>query len=439
MRPVTLVLRNLASLLIFFCVVVPANATNPPREKQSVVVILLDGFRSDSVTPANTPNLARLAKSGVTGDMIPVWPTVSIPNHWALATGLYPEHSGVLNNSMYNPKTGKLFALQNYESDWATGEPIWAAVVRQGGIAGSVGGWFGSHFRDGPYRPSFMVPYGVAHVPDITIARSPDSSMMVGPDNRAEMVLDILDQDPATRPDLLALYVIEVDELQHEHGVHSPQANKTITQVDSMIGRLVDGLATRHLSDKVNIVIVADHGQMSIEPDHLVYLDDLFDLNKLVISPVSAYSPVVGLWPKPGMAEEIYKQLQTATGHFHAYKAADIPARFHAYVPGRTPPISLVFDAGYIGVVRGQDPFGPGVHGSHGFDNSNPEMHPVFIAAGPGIRAGIEIKPFNNVDVYSLLAQLLHIEPAKTDGTLNTFCDALIERPPSCGGSQPAQ
>jgi len=313
--------RNLTALLLLLRFVTPgiaAQATQP--EKHTVVVILLDGFRSNIVNAESTPNLARLAKAGVTGPMIPVWPSVSAPNHWALATGLYPEHNGVINNGVYNPATGKLIDWEKYEPDAATGEPIWGAVVRQGGIAGAVGGWLGVHLRDAPYRPSFYVPYGVEHVPDLSVARSPDSSMMIGPDNRAAMVLDILDQDPATRPNLLTLYCDEVDGVQHEHGVHSPQANKTITQIDSMIGKLVDGLAERHLADKVDIVILADHGQTDILPDHLIYLNDLFDLNQLVTAPVSDYGPVVGLWPKPGMEEEIYTKLKSANGHFHPYK-----------------------------------------------------------------------------------------------------------------------
>jgi hypothetical protein len=47
-------------------------------------------------------------------------------------------------------------------------------------------------------------------------------------------------------------------------------------------------------------------------------------------------------------------------------------------------------------------------------------MGAVFLAAGPGIAEGRRVPPFRNVHVYSLMAHLLGLRPAATDGTLDS-------------------
>src|SRR3712207_304645 len=81
------------------------EAADAAPDKRSLILILLDGCRWDCVDPENTPNLYKLAKSGVRGEMIPVWPPISSPNHWGLVTGLNSKHAGPFHNDMYDPAT----------------------------------------------------------------------------------------------------------------------------------------------------------------------------------------------------------------------------------------------------------------------------------------------------------------------------------------------
>jgi hypothetical protein len=47
----------------------------------------------------------------------------------------------------------------------------------------------------------------------------------------------------------------------------------------------------------------------------------------------------------------------------------------------------------------------------HGFDVTRmPEMKALFVAAGPDIRPGVALEPFENVDVYPLIAKILGLE-----------------------------
>ena len=47
-------------------------------------------------------------------------------------------------------------------------------------------------------------------------------------------------------------------------------------------------------------------------------------------------------------------------------------------------------------------------------------MGAVFVAAGPGIARGKVVPPFRNVHVYSLMAELLALRPARTEGSLDS-------------------
>jgi hypothetical protein len=43
-------------------------------------------------------------------------------------------------------------------------------------------------------------------------------------------------------------------------------------------------------------------------------------------------------------------------------------------------------------------------------------MGALFVAAGPDLRRGVLVAPFENVHVYDLLCRILRITPAKNDG-----------------------
>jgi len=80
-----------------------------------------------------------LARNGVRSAMIPVWPSLTYPNFWAIATGLYPDHNGIVANEMFDPATGRSFRDGPFnDSRWWRGEPIWATLEKQGGQGGDT-------------------------------------------------------------------------------------------------------------------------------------------------------------------------------------------------------------------------------------------------------------------------------------------------------------
>src|SRR5436305_1608769 len=80
-----------------------APAQKPVKDlKPSVLLISLDGFRYDYLDKYKPKNLNKLVKTGVRAKwMTPSFPSKTFPNHYAIATGLYPEHNGIVENNIY--------------------------------------------------------------------------------------------------------------------------------------------------------------------------------------------------------------------------------------------------------------------------------------------------------------------------------------------------
>ena len=73
-----------------------------------VIVLVIDGLRPDSITPAVMPNLNRLKTAGVWyTHSHSVFPTVTRVNATSIFTGTLPSHHGIASNSVYPPAISK--------------------------------------------------------------------------------------------------------------------------------------------------------------------------------------------------------------------------------------------------------------------------------------------------------------------------------------------
>lgn len=97
-----------------------------------LIVISFDGFRPDYISPERTPNLYNLAKLGVWGKMKCTYSSKTFPNHYSIATGLYQETHGIVNNVMFDPLYNESFNVYNPDPKWwdngGTNYPIWASI-----------------------------------------------------------------------------------------------------------------------------------------------------------------------------------------------------------------------------------------------------------------------------------------------------------------------
>ena len=108
-------MRKLMMLAFSALFLLSLNAANP--KKHYTVIVSLDGFRWDYPAMYRTPNLDRMAADGVKAVMLPSYPASTFPNHYTLATGLVPDHHGIINNTFGMQKT-------NGSIRWAIPPPV---------------------------------------------------------------------------------------------------------------------------------------------------------------------------------------------------------------------------------------------------------------------------------------------------------------------------
>jgi alkaline phosphatase D len=62
----------------------------------------------------------------------------------------------------------------------------------------------------------------------------------------------------------------------------------------------------------------------------------------------------------------------------------------------------------------------------HGYDpRAMKSMRALFLAVGPDIRPGSVLEPFENVNVYPLVARILGLNAPQIDGSLNVLSKIL--------------
>lgn len=385
-----------------------------PVPQAPVVLVSLDGFRPDYLGRGLTPVLDRLAAEGAHAEALrPSFPTLTFPNHYTLVTGLRPDRTGVIHNTMTDPALpGQRFATSNRAAVqdarwWDQAEPIWTRVQRAGRRAATMF-WPGSEAPVHGAHPDEWVPFDPA----------------ITPEARVDTVLGWLDRPSAERPAFISLYFEHVDKAGHHDGPASPAVEAAIGTVDAAVGRLLAGLAARGLEDRVNLLVVSDHGMAAVAPERVVYLEDFVDEAEIEIVTAGV---LAGLRPQPGRGDVFERALLGRHAHMECWRKRDLPARFHYGSHRRIPSLLCLADEGWVISTRRR--IAALAHfslGEHGYDPALPSMQAIFIARGPAFRRGAVVPPFDNVDVYPLLAHLLGLVPGRTDGSLAAVRALLV-------------
>jgi predicted AlkP superfamily pyrophosphatase or phosphodiesterase len=380
-----------------------------------VILISLDGFRWDYLEKFKPPTLNKLAREGVRAKwMIPSFPTKTFPNHYTIATGLYPEHNGIVENNVYD--FGEVFTMSKREEvqnpRWWLGEPIWVTAEKQGQIAASYF-FVGTEAKIEDTQPTFWRAWNGT----------------VPPQMRVDKVLGWLDLPQKTRPTMITLYFSDVDDAGHAFSPDAEETKYAVLNVDAYIERLVSGLKARKIDKNVNIIIVSDHGMASYSVKNATFLDDKFNFD--LTERILWTNEIVQIFPKNGKTDEIFSKINKLD-HATCWKKADIPARLHYQDSPRIAPIICSSEEGWMTtshkryddwIADVEDVTKP--RGAHGYDNRYQSMQATFIAHGAAFKKGFIAEPFENIQVYNLMCRILGLTPAKNDGNLDAVRNML--------------
>lgn len=401
--------------IIFFFVVAackPTQKLSNEKEEPVVLLISIDGFRYDYMKKIKTPGINEIS-IGVEADwMIPSFPSKTFPNHYTIVTGLYPEHHGIVANTMYDEKFNAVYrisdAKEKNNTRWWGGEPIWVTAGKQGLKSGCFF-WPGSEVTIQNIRPHYWKDYN---------HNFPNK-------NRVDTILSWIDKPTLERPQFMSLYFSDVDDAGHTFGPDSKQVIQAIQKVDSSIQYLISELKNRNQFNKINIILVSDHGMKNTDTTKINFIDDYINMNWCK----QAFLDEVSLiYPKEGKEDSIMQAFESKPHpEFEVYRKKDISERFHYNSNNRIAPIVIITKAGWKNTTHTffEKNKGKWSLGSHGWDNKDEDMRAIFYAHGPAFKNNFKANAFENVNVYNILCKILKIKPATNDGNDKTVFKML--------------
>jgi predicted AlkP superfamily pyrophosphatase or phosphodiesterase len=387
------------------------------QEKSYLILISLDGFRWDYVDRFKPPYLSSFIENGVkAASIIPSFPSKTFPNHYTIATGMYPDKNGIVGNSFYSSDKKEVYSIGNrklvQEGSFYKGTPIWIAANNAQMVTASYF-FVGTEANIQGIKPTYYKDY--------------DGS--VKNELRVNQAIDWLHLPAEKRPHLITMYFSDMDDAGHDNGPNNDEKlKKKLFALDANLGSLFDKVKKTGLP--VNIIIVSDHGMAEVKASHYISVDQLKDDTRYLTVDNGA---IVYVYPKGDSDEEtIYQDLKKKENHFKVYKTADTPGFEYTPTNKDWGAIQVVPDVGYYFArdkkIAAISKYPDEVFGVHGYLPSFKEMHGIFYANGPAFKKGYEIPSVKNIHVYPLMSKILSLEvPTTVDGRLDSIKNVLKE------------
>ncbi|ROL46281.1 Ectonucleotide pyrophosphatase/phosphodiesterase family member 1 [Anabarilius grahami] len=374
----------------------PAGFSKPP-----LLLVSLDGFRAGYMKAYSSllPVISKLRKCGTsTPYMQPAYPTKTFPNHYTIVTGLYPESHGIVDNKMYDVTRNASFSLkvdEKFNPSWYLGEPVWLTAMRNK-LKTATCFWPGSDVKINGQYPNFWMKYN--------------------------------------RPDFYTLYFEEPDASGHKYGPMSSQVIEALLNVDRLIGLLMNSLKERQLHKCVNLVLVSDHGMEEASCKKAAYVSDYLDnIDDITV----IQGPAARIRPRrvpdeffsfdyEGLVKNL--SCKDPDQPMRPYLKEHLPKRLHFANSIRIERAHLYMQPQWQAALKPSEiKYCTG--GFHGSDNVFKSMQAIFIGYGPGIHYKTSVAPFENIEVYNFLCDLLGVPPAPNNGTHGSL-NHLLKNPP---------
>lgn len=392
------------------------------QKKHYVVLISLEGFRAEYVTRYGVPHLDAIAQHGAWASqgMIPSYPPQGLPNQYTLVTGLYPEHHGMVAMHFYDPARRQRYTFDDpstaTDGSWYRGVPLWSLAEKQSMRTASLL-WPGSEAEIAGDRPTDYATLG-EQIPD---------------EAGIDQVVSWLRLPELQRPHLITLRYSNVEHAVRAFGPDASQVRDAVHQVDGLTGKLQAKLEKLHLP--IDLIIVSDCGIQTGESDWIT-LDRYADLSQVETAGSLLYAK------DEATAEALYQKLKIVDGRFKVYRRNKVPAALEYSSDPRIGDPVVVPNGPYeIRAHASDDATQASAPGMASRKSAAPsiassddprtaeQMRAIFYAQGPDIRAGVRLLPFENVNVYPFLAEILGLDAPPTDGSAPVLSRALATTP----------
>ncbi|MFT4606098.1 MAG: putative AlkP superfamily pyrophosphatase or phosphodiesterase [Rhodothermales bacterium] len=226
-------------LFLFLLAATPVQAQYP-----KVLLIGIDGIRSDQLAAADTPHIDALGDEGyISLSARTRMPTVSGPGWSSMVTGVWAEKHRVMGNNFaekrYDLYPDFLTRLEQMDSEWDTFAALdWPPL--------------GTTNADGPLFSDLI---------DVKVNINGDA---MGYGVADERVCDVSESYLASAAvDAAFVYLGNPDVASHDEGLYSAAYKEAIETADDCVGRLVEALNRRAEAEDEDwlILISTDHGR----------------------------------------------------------------------------------------------------------------------------------------------------------------------------------
>lgn len=357
-------------------------------DKPYIILVSIDGFRYDYAERYGAKNLLGFDVNAE--KMIPSFPSKTFPNHYTMATGLYPGHNGLVSNSFYDRELDLVYSIGNRDvvenPKFYSGTPLWVLASEQKMVNASMF-WVGTEAPIKGLQPTYYYKY------DGSIPHK----------DRVNQAIKWLQLPPKERPHFITLYFSIIDDLGHTYGPNSEEIKLGVKDIDDIIGDLVSKVNQTDLP--VNIIIVSDHGMIEVDTENVIDPKELFpsDMRVTTSFPAMVYSN------EADRIDSLFQSLLKDTTRYNVYLKNNLPSWYHYDKHlNRIGDLIVMPKSTYIfESINNTLPKGTS---THGYDpKSTPEMGAIFYAKGPAFKKINNIAPFENVHVYPLIATILEL------------------------------
>ena len=204
----------------------PPSPTPGPVAKR-VLILSMDGLRPDAISLSPMPNLLALMKTGaysLTAQTI--FPSVTLPSHTSMLTGLCPAKHGV----------------------------DWNDYLPERGYAKGVGLFDIAHAA-GIMTVMFV---GKEKLRQITVPASTDIFRYIN--DRDTVIADDLVQEFPDNFGLMFVHFATIDAMGHAYGWMTPQYISVAQHADIALGTILKALDDHGLRQETLVIVTADHG-----------------------------------------------------------------------------------------------------------------------------------------------------------------------------------
>lgn len=366
------------------------------KEPNYTLVISFDGFMYDYLYRDNidTPNFDRFKEEGVYASLVPVFPSLTFPNHYSIATGYHANKNKIIGNSFFSKTLDRHYSMRDskavQDGSFYGMEPIWVTAEKND-IKTATYFWIGSEAEINGYRPSIYKKY--------------DGSVKF--ESRVDSVVSWFDLPDDSRPNLIMLYFSEPDYTGHSYGNIGKKIEKTVEDMDMLLGYIIKELKYLDIYDSLDIILLSDHGMENVSKNKVILLDEYIDIDKHEITISSAITHI-----NSKDVNSIKNKLNNVE-NITVYTKDNFPDEYQ-FINEDSPDLIILADIGWSITtsekLNGKRGFPKGMHG---YPSYNTSMHGIFMANGPSFNQGILLEPFENINIYPILCELLSIEPYK--------------------------